>query len=146
MALLLKGCDQVLPQPPLLSRTRTNYIISKVTTFFDDAGNSLFDASQYEFFGKKAVEEVELGGLENDQDNQSLVPDEYQLFNKDEVQLSALVLLFLFICMNLMYVHLFVSSISFCLNMSLILKRMEGFLIVSLLFSRQIFNSKYHYT
>ncbi|CAO2839577.1 unnamed protein product [Amaranthus hypochondriacus] len=47
-------------------------------------GTSLFDASQYEFFGKKAVEEVELGGLEDDQDNQSLVPDEYQLFNKDE--------------------------------------------------------------
>ncbi|KAG0473834.1 hypothetical protein HPP92_015691 [Vanilla planifolia] len=35
---------------------------------FDDAiaDNSLFDSSQYAFFGKDVVEEVELGGLEDD--------------------------------------------------------------------------------
>lgn len=60
----------------------------KITVFFDDADNSLFDASQYEFFGQSIGEEVELGGLEDDQDDSSVMrlrTDEYHLFNKDEV-------------------------------------------------------------
>ncbi|CAO2839576.1 unnamed protein product [Amaranthus hypochondriacus] len=54
---------------------------------FSVEGNSLFDATQYEFFSQKAVEEVELGGLEDDKDDLSLAPvhtDEYQLFDRDE--------------------------------------------------------------
>lgn len=54
---------------------------------------ALFDASQYEFFGQHAVEEVELGGLENE-DNIPVfgsVDDEYQLFEREEsVGLSSL--------------------------------------------------------
>ncbi|KAL6347305.1 hypothetical protein AAG906_013741 [Vitis piasezkii] len=53
---------------------------------------ALFDASQYEFFGQHAVEEVELGGLENE-DNIPVfgsVDDEYQLFERESVGLSSL--------------------------------------------------------
>lgn len=50
-------------------------------------GNALFDASQYEFFGNDVVEEVELGGLEDEEDD--LAPtgfeeEGYQL-DKEEV-------------------------------------------------------------
>lgn len=56
---------------------------------FSAEDNSRFDASQYEFFGRNAVDEVELGGLEDDPIDPSLVPlrtDEYHLFDKDEGQ------------------------------------------------------------
>lgn len=56
---------------------------------FSAEDNSRFDASQYEFFGRNVGEEVELGGLEDDRDDISVVPlhtDEYHLFNKDEGQ------------------------------------------------------------
>ncbi|XP_047320108.1 protein PAT1 homolog 2-like [Impatiens glandulifera] len=49
-------------------------------------GDALFDASRYAFFGQENVEEVELGGLEDDSD----VPfsgngdDEYRLFHIEE--------------------------------------------------------------
>lgn len=48
---------------------------------------ALFDASQYAFFCQDAVEEVELGGLEEDIDGVPVVGyanDEYHLFEKDE--------------------------------------------------------------
>ncbi|KAL2900674.1 Protein PAT1-like protein 2 [Bienertia sinuspersici] len=48
--------------------------------------NSLFDASQYEFFGQNVGEEVELGGLEDDPSLVPLRTDEYHLFDKDEAQ------------------------------------------------------------
>lgn len=60
-----------------------------------DADGALFDASQYAFFGQDIAEEVELGGLEDDQDNSDLAVGgglgdgeihEYHLFEKDEVQ------------------------------------------------------------
>ncbi|KAA3474678.1 protein PAT1-like protein 1-like isoform X2 [Gossypium australe] len=51
--------------------------------------NALFDASQYEFFGQNAMEEVELGGLEDDEQNAPVFAspedDEYHLFDKGEV-------------------------------------------------------------
>lgn len=53
------------------------------------AGNTLFDASQYEFFGQNVGEEVELGGLEDDRDGSPVfgsVDDEYHLFDKGEVR------------------------------------------------------------
>lgn len=56
------------------------------------ADGALFDASQYEFFGQHAVEEVELGGLENE-DNIPVfgsVDDEYQLFEREEVNIFPL--------------------------------------------------------
>ncbi|XP_050379392.1 protein PAT1 homolog 2-like [Argentina anserina] len=49
--------------------------------------NALFDASQYEFFGQNAAEEVALGGLDEENDRKSLfgsVDNEYHLFEKDE--------------------------------------------------------------
>ena len=55
------------------------------------AANSLFDASRYEFFGQNVVGEVELGGLEEDED----VPlfgstdEEYRLFVQEEVSFSS---------------------------------------------------------
>ncbi|KAL6965437.1 hypothetical protein U1Q18_036488 [Sarracenia purpurea var. burkii] len=48
--------------------------------------NALFDASQYVFFGQKAME-VELGGLEDEEDDIPVVGnggDEYHLFDKEE--------------------------------------------------------------
>ncbi|GMY09554.1 protein PAT1 homolog 1-like [Fagus crenata] len=49
--------------------------------------NALFDASQYEFFGKNVLQEVELGGLEDNEDNGPAfgpADDEYHLFDKEE--------------------------------------------------------------
>ncbi|XP_057954833.1 protein PAT1 homolog 1-like [Malania oleifera] len=49
--------------------------------------NTLFDASQYAFFGHDAVEQVELGGLEDDGDDMPVfgpADDEYHLFERDE--------------------------------------------------------------
>lgn len=49
--------------------------------------NALFDASQYSFFGQDAMEEVELGGME-DEENEVPVTrygdDEYHLFDREE--------------------------------------------------------------
>ncbi|XP_077219969.1 protein PAT1 homolog 1-like [Tasmannia lanceolata] len=50
----------------------------------DSSGNTCFDASQYEFFSKDVSEEVELGGLEDDNDG-VLVG-----FNDDEYRFSSL--------------------------------------------------------
>lgn len=51
------------------------------------AGDAVFDASQYAFFGKDVVEEVELGGLEDEEDNiaASAFDEEEFLFDKEEV-------------------------------------------------------------
>lgn len=63
--------------------------ISSIWTYtgLDYADATLFDASQYAFFGQDGVE-VELGGLE-DEENDAPVSgfgnDEYHLFDKDEV-------------------------------------------------------------
>ncbi|KAM1059675.1 hypothetical protein ACFX15_023728 [Malus domestica] len=51
------------------------------------SGNKLFDASQYEFFGQNLVDEVELGGLDDEEDRKPLfgpVDNEYHLFEKEE--------------------------------------------------------------
>ncbi|KAL5739557.1 hypothetical protein ACOSP7_028447 [Xanthoceras sorbifolium] len=53
----------------------------------NSSGNAMFDASQYEFFGQNVVEEVELGGLEDDRAGAPVfgsVDDEYHLFDKGE--------------------------------------------------------------
>ncbi|XVF20927.1 hypothetical protein REPUB_Repub12eG0046000 [Reevesia pubescens] len=51
--------------------------------------NELFDASRYEFFGPKATEEVELGALEDGEEDApvfaSAEDDEYHLFDRGEV-------------------------------------------------------------
>ncbi|KAJ8452173.1 hypothetical protein Cgig2_016754 [Carnegiea gigantea] len=60
---------------------------------FSRESSSLFDASQYAFFNQNAVEEVELGSLEEEEEDVPLVSlrnDEYHLFDKDEVQDMAL--------------------------------------------------------
>ncbi|KZV56314.1 hypothetical protein F511_00311 [Dorcoceras hygrometricum] len=46
-------------------------------------GHAVFDASQYAFFGNNVVEEVELGGLEDDEDGLGAVG-----FNEEEIQLE----------------------------------------------------------
>ncbi|KAF8390955.1 hypothetical protein HHK36_023255 [Tetracentron sinense] len=51
------------------------------------SGNALFDASQYAFFGKDVAEEVELGGLEDEEDEIPVVgfdDEDYRLFDKEE--------------------------------------------------------------
>ncbi|XP_038725928.1 protein PAT1 homolog 1-like isoform X2 [Tripterygium wilfordii] len=56
------------------------------TSLFINA-DALFDASQYAFFGQDAVEEVDLGGLDDDGDDPvfgSINNDDYHLFDKDE--------------------------------------------------------------
>lgn len=54
-----------------------------------DAADAVFDASQYAFFGKDVVEEVELGGLEDEDDSSMTAPrfdEEEFLFDKEEVK------------------------------------------------------------
>lgn len=53
------------------------------------SGNALFDASQYEFFGQRVVEEVELKGLEDENNGDDFplfksADDEYRLFEKED--------------------------------------------------------------
>ncbi|KAL9226065.1 hypothetical protein vseg_001917 [Gypsophila vaccaria] len=57
------------------------------TTSLDEnsKGDSLFDASQYAFFGNEIVEEVELGGLEDDEDIPAGIEEEYP-FEREEVE------------------------------------------------------------
>ena len=54
------------------------------------AEDTVFDASQYAFFGKDLVEEVELGGLEEDEEELPAVDleEEEFFFDKQEVPLS----------------------------------------------------------
>ena len=55
---------------------------------FCHADSARFDASQYEFFGRNVLQEVELGGLEDNEDNGPAfgpADDEYHLFDKEEV-------------------------------------------------------------
>ncbi|XWS10743.1 hypothetical protein CRYUN_Cryun38cG0024000 [Craigia yunnanensis] len=49
---------------------------------FDDTstGDAVFDASQYAFFGKDALEEVELGGLDDEEDLPAVGLDEEEFF------------------------------------------------------------------
>lgn len=71
---------------------------------------ALFDASQYAFFCQDAVEEVELGGLEEDIDGIPVVGyanDEYHLFEKDEVGFLFTQILKVFARLNLPYPLLF---------------------------------------
>lgn len=54
------------------------------------ADNALFDASQYEFFGQNLAEDVELGGLEDVEEDLPTFgagDDEYHLFERTEVWL-----------------------------------------------------------
>lgn len=51
-------------------------------------GDTKFDASQYAFFGNNAVEEVELGGLDDDDGNTAFVEhgdEEYPLYGRDNM-------------------------------------------------------------
>lgn len=59
-----------------------------------DADAALFDASQYSFFGKTVVDEVELGGFEDEDEAAPGIEgrlggedelNQYHLFDKDEV-------------------------------------------------------------
>lgn len=44
----------------------------------------MFDASQYAFFGNDVVEEVELGGLEDEEDELPVIEEDF-VFDKEEV-------------------------------------------------------------
>lgn len=62
-----------------------------------DADGAVFDASQYSFFGKHVIDAVELGGLEDEEEEGVSVLggglggeeelQEYQLFGKNEVKI-----------------------------------------------------------
>ncbi|KAK8541691.1 hypothetical protein V6N13_137716 [Hibiscus sabdariffa] len=64
---------------------------SKLPNNFSQASsdNALFDASRYEFFGQNGMEEVDLGGLEDCEEDSpvfaSVEDDEYHLFDRGEV-------------------------------------------------------------
>lgn len=49
------------------------------------AEGAVFDASQYAFFTKDVVEEVELGGLEDDDHLPAVESNEFFFLNKEEV-------------------------------------------------------------
>lgn len=58
--------------------------------------DAVFDASQYAFFGKDVVEEVELGGLDDEDDSSMIAPrfdEEEFLFDKEEVKFSSFILI-----------------------------------------------------
>ncbi|TYJ48104.1 hypothetical protein E1A91_A01G036500v1 [Gossypium mustelinum] len=64
-------------------------------------GDAVFDASQYAFFGKDVLEEVELGGLDDEEEDipaVGLEDEEEFLFDRDEVNI--LVLLSSLSCFN----------------------------------------------
>ncbi|THG22450.1 hypothetical protein TEA_000183 [Camellia sinensis var. sinensis] len=61
-----------------------NLFILRHNTPLGKSENALFNASQYAFFGQEAVEEVELGGLEDDIPVIGYGDDEYHLFDKEE--------------------------------------------------------------
>ncbi|PON32822.1 UDP-glucose 4-epimerase [Parasponia andersonii] len=56
-------------------------------SFDNSSNNALFDASRYEFFGQNVVDEVELGGLEEEKDDNTpfgSADNEYHLFEREE--------------------------------------------------------------
>lgn len=55
---------------------------------FGGAGDAVFDASQYEFFGGDVVEEVELGGLEDDEDDLAPGGFEEEEFQSDKEEVA----------------------------------------------------------
>jgi len=68
-------------------------------SFFSFAEGEVFDASQYAFFGKNVAEEVELGGLEDQDEYKAMLAVEFNeedlFLNKEEVLFSLIILLFL---------------------------------------------------
>ncbi|CAN4096662.1 unnamed protein product [Withania somnifera] len=73
------------------SNSRDFKVLTSSSSSISDG--ALFDASQYAFFGRDITEEVELGGLEDEQDSSDLAVggglgddgiQEYHLFEKDE--------------------------------------------------------------
>lgn len=65
----------------------------------DNAGGAVFDATQYEFFGgNDAVEEVELGGLEDEEDDVAPAGFEEEEFIFDGDQVASLVLIITRLC------------------------------------------------
>lgn len=64
-------------------------VVTLVAVFVSaDQNSALFDASQYDFFGKN-LDEMSLGGLDND--DEVIGPDdEYHLFDKAEVMCVSL--------------------------------------------------------
>lgn len=60
------------------------------------AAGEVFDASQYAFFGQDSVEEVELGGLEDEEAAVGLEEEEF-LYNKEEVLPFCFLILYLMI-------------------------------------------------
>lgn len=70
---------------------RGNHIIQDTPNRNDftesSSAGTLFDASQYDFFGKDVVEEVELGGLEDEDESALLVgfeDEEYRISDREE--------------------------------------------------------------
>lgn len=57
-------------------------------SLFGEAGAAVFDASQYEFFGNDVVEEVELGGLEDEEDDLAPVGFEEEEFQFEGEQVT----------------------------------------------------------
>lgn len=56
------------------------------------AGGAVFDASQYAFFGKDVVQEVELGGLEDDDYLPTVESNEEEfVLNREEVDFQSYV-------------------------------------------------------
>lgn len=79
---LVLSVEYFLSQFGLIHAVNSNYYMHCF------AGNALFDATQYEFFGQNVLDEVELGGLEDDGADCppfGSVDDEYHLFDKGEV-------------------------------------------------------------
>ncbi|KAL6201900.1 hypothetical protein ACLB2K_025612 [Fragaria x ananassa] len=55
-----------------------------LTQFGVNSSGEVFDASQYAFFGQDSVEEVELGGLEDEEETAVGLEEEEFLYNKEE--------------------------------------------------------------
>ncbi|MFS7985068.1 hypothetical protein Hanom_Chr11g00994081 [Helianthus anomalus] len=81
------------------------------------AGGAVFDASQYAFFGNEVLEEIELGGLEDDQDlSEAKFEDDEHLLEQEEVYIFVYICSFLLSALCLCLDFVVSKSLSFLIS------------------------------
>lgn len=104
---LHEACATLLPVLFMLSSSKQ--LLKCLWWCFCYAGGAVFDASQYAFFGKDAVQEVDLGGLEDNAHLSTFESNEEEFFfNREKVHFQSCLLFFLKVHvarMCLKYIH-----------------------------------------
>jgi len=105
---LLNASSTLLPVLFILSNYKN--MVKCIWWCFCYAGGAVFDASQYAFFGKDAVQEVELGGLEEDAHLPTFESNEEEFFlNREQVHFQFYVC---FLSLKIHVARMFLSNIS----------------------------------